>query len=333
MDKKKFVFQWHITHKCNLRCKHCYQDDYCSDLGFDELRDIFYKIMDFCNVKDYRCHINVTGGEPFVSPNLFPLLDLCEENNVTFGILTNGTFLDEGLIQKLSKYKGLSFVQVSIDGVKQTHDDIRGVGNFDKTIEFCHLLKKYHIESMVSFTAHKQNYKEVGDVIKIIERNKIDRFFADRFIPIDCSKEINEAMVLDNREFEEFVKIIVREKNKAKRNPFYKTNIQTNRAMQFCYDDENIVYFCSAGLTLLTILANGDVVPCRRLPIVFGNLLKDNLVFLYDNSEVIKDLKAFKIPNECGQCDKACICKGGAKCLNYALFGDYNKKDFNCTKI
>ena len=34
---QKFVLQWHITHKCNLRCKHCYQEDYSCDLDLDNL--------------------------------------------------------------------------------------------------------------------------------------------------------------------------------------------------------------------------------------------------------------------------------------------------------
>ena len=44
---QKFVIQWHITDKCNLRCKHCYQEDYCNDLKIEQLEEIFKQIKNF----------------------------------------------------------------------------------------------------------------------------------------------------------------------------------------------------------------------------------------------------------------------------------------------
>ena len=35
-----FTLQWHITHRCNLRCRHCYQDDYSAFESRDALSDI-----------------------------------------------------------------------------------------------------------------------------------------------------------------------------------------------------------------------------------------------------------------------------------------------------
>lgn len=326
---KKFVLQWHITHKCNLRCKHCYQEDYSCDLDLNNLEKIFYQFLDFCKVNNFKGHINFTGGEPFVSKYLYNLCDLCEKNKMTFGILTNGTLLTNKDIIHLSHYNNLIFIQVSIDGVPKTHNNIRGKGSFEKTIKTCQLLKKYNIQTMVSFTAHKQNYKELHKVIKIIKKNKIDRFWADRFIPIDNNKDINDKMVLSNEEFHLFIKTLANEKKKANRNPFCKTIIHTNRALQFCYDKETI-YQCSAGISLLTILANGTLLPCRRLPISIGNVLEKDIMTLYNNSEIIKDLNKRECPNECKKCLYQKTCKGGAKCLTYAITKDYNNKDINC---
>lgn len=114
--RQKFVFQWHITHRCNLRCQHCYQEDYNKDFDFDSLTEIFYKILDYLKMYDYIGHINFTGGEPLVSKHFWKLLDLCHEHNITFGILTNGTLIDRIVAERLAEYKELRFVQVSIDG-------------------------------------------------------------------------------------------------------------------------------------------------------------------------------------------------------------------------
>lgn len=218
-------------------------------MGRESLEKIFYQYIEFLKCHNYRGHINFTGGEPFVSEDLFYLLDLCEQNNISFGILTNGTLIDKEVVKKLAVYKKISFIQISIDGTKEVHNRIRGDGNFEKALKTFKLLRKYHI--------------------------------------------------------------------------------QTNRALQFC-EGGNEIYQCSAGAELLTILANGDLLPCRRLPVVIGNVLEQSILVQCVNSEVIKELQKKEIPKECNFCLKATICRGGAKCLSYALHGDYHRKDENC---
>lgn len=329
--RQKHILQWHITHKCNLRCSHCYQDDYVADLEINKLKNIFFQYIDFIKKYNYNGHINFTGGEPFVYEQIFELFDLCEKHSITFGILSNGTILTPTKIDKLAKYKNLSFIQISLDGTKDTHEKIRGKNTFNKALTTLKQLKAVNIQTMVAFTCHKDNYKELPNLIRVIKKNKIDRFWLDRLIPIGNadvqSKDHNN--LISTSEYREVIKLITKERNKAKRNPFCKTTIQTNRSLQFCEGSDEY-YKCGAGINLLTILANGDLLPCRRLPINLGNVLEHNIIELYEQSDVIKDLQKDEIPTECKSCLKAEHCRGGAKCLSYALFKNYNKKDYNC---
>lgn len=320
---KKFVLQWHIIHKCNLRCKHCYQEDYNKELSEKELIKIFNDFKEFITIKKYKGHINFTGGEPILSKHLYTLLNLCEQNNITFGILTNGTLLTKEIVEKLSNYKNLSFIQVSIDGNKKIHDDIRGIGNFDKTLKSLKLLRKYKIQTMVSFTCNKNNYKTLKEVIRIMRRNKVDRFWCDRLIPFGSNTE----EILTTSEYMEVVKLITKESKR--KIPFNKTIIHTNRSLQWCFGS-NEYYKCSAGISLLTVLADATLLPCRRLPLELGNLKSDSMINLYNKSKIIKDLLKEEIPKECNNCLKKNKCRGGAKCLTYALNNTYKKKDVNC---
>ena len=77
-------------------------------------------------------------------------------------------------------------------------------------------------------------------------------------------------------------------------------------------------------------MENGDLVPCRRMPIYIGNLLKENMYELYINNAILKDLRSEKIPDDCKECEHASFCKGGLKCLTYAIKKDYNLKDIGC---
>jgi len=75
-DLDEFYFQWHITNKCNLRCSHCYQDDYTnsSDMSLKELKNIADKLFYALSKWGKKGDISITGGEPFISKNLFPFL-------------------------------------------------------------------------------------------------------------------------------------------------------------------------------------------------------------------------------------------------------------------
>ncbi len=324
--KRKFVFQWHITHKCNLRCRHCYQEEYNKDLGKEELTNIFYRILEYIRNNNYIGHINFTGGEPLFSEYLFTLLDLCKKYHITFGLLTNGTLIDNAMVKRLVQYEELRFVQVSIDGVEQTHDQIRGVGSFEKTINAISLLKRVRIQTMVSFTCSKYNHKELRDVIKICKKSGVDRFWTDRLIPIGN----NMLDIVSTEEYMQYLKILGKESKKAARNPFVKMRIHTNRALQFVCDCVENCYRCSAGTSLLTILADGTILPCRRLPLPLGNIMTDDIEFIINNHELIMELKKQDIPSECQKCTYVNRCKGGAKCLTYAVTGQLQGRDINC---
>ena len=102
------------------------------------------------------------------------------------------------------------------------------------------------------------------------------------------------------------------------------------RALQFQMTND-FAYGCTAGDTLLTVMENGDLVPCRRMPIVIGNLLKDNMYKLYKNSKVVKELQKDTTPDDCKNCEHSKKCSGGLKCLTYALYKDLNRKDVGCS--
>ena len=75
--KEQFYIQWHITNLCNLRCKHCYQDDFSkkNDLDWQGLQRISDNLLATLEEWDKTGCIHLTGGEPLLKPELFNLLD------------------------------------------------------------------------------------------------------------------------------------------------------------------------------------------------------------------------------------------------------------------
>jgi radical SAM protein with 4Fe4S-binding SPASM domain len=324
------LLQWHITERCNLRCSHCYQDAYSGkELGFRDLLGIleqFKDLLQFWGSERGRLpvsgHITVTGGEPFVRRDFLDLLEVFAANRqyFSFAILTNGSLIDTAMARRLRKL-GPSFVQVSIEGTRTTHDKIRGSGNLEQTVAALKNLVRERIRTFISFTAHRENFREFSEVARLGRKVRVSRVWADRLIPWGAGSELKEN-VLTPEETQEFFEIMKKARNQEARRWFGRTEIAMHRALQFLVAGGR-PYHCTAGDTLVTVHPNGDLYPCRRMPIPVGNLLETPLTELYFNSDLFHALRNRNLISErCQDCFYSELCRGGLRCLSYAMTGE-----------
>ncbi len=328
------LFQWHITERCNLRCSHCYQETYSRmDTSLQDAEKVLIQFKDLVkhinHEKLYPAHINFSGGEPFLNNDFLDILKLvADDGSFSIGILTNGTYIDKGTARILKKLS-ISFVQLSLDGIKSTHDHIRGKNNFDATLKAAKILVSEGVKTHISFTAHKDNYHEFQSVARTAAKIKAHKVWSDRFLPSGSGKSMQEK-VLSADETEEYVKSMFDARSEIEKNIFNKTIVGMDRALQFLCA-ANSPYGCTAGRTLLAIDTNGDVFPCRRMPVVVGNLHETGLTEIYFKNPFLQQLRSNdSVPEECRNCLYSSKCRGGLKCLSYACFSNPNEKDPGC---
>jgi radical SAM protein with 4Fe4S-binding SPASM domain len=277
-----------------------------------------------------RGHITVTGGEPFVRRDFLNLLEVLatDRKAFSFAILTNGTFIDADMARRLRRLRP-AFVQVSIDGTPSTHDRIRGKGNFERTQSAVRQLVRKRVPTLISFTAHQGNFREFGDVAQLGQRLRVARVWGDRLIPCGSGATMGEPPLTPD-ETREFFEIMKKARTNAERHWFNRTDVAMHRALQFLVNGGR-PYHCTAGDTLITVQPNGDLFPCRRMPIRVGNLLETPLVDLYYDSEIFQALRSRnRVSNGCGTCRHSEACRGGLKCLSYAAAGDPFEADPGC---
>ncbi len=336
------LLQWHVTERCNLRCAHCYQESYAGEeLGFPELLRILDQFKGLLD--DWRSeagqrppwgHITVTGGEPFVRRDFLDLLEAftAQRKYFSFAILTNGSAIDAPLARRLRRL-GPTFVQVSIEGAPATHDRIRGRGNFDRTVAAIQHLARERIRTLISFTAHRDNFREFPEVARLGRRLGVARVWADRLIPSGQAFSRPGQLplaTLTPEETREFLEIMHRARAEVARSWFGRTEVAMRRALQFLVVGGR-PYHCTAGDTLLTVLPNGDVYPCRRMPIRVGSLQETPLAELYYQNDLLCALRDRSRTSEgCQGCCFARLCRGGLKCLAYAATGDPFRADPGC---
>lgn len=326
---KRFVLQWHLSENCNLKCLHCYQENHKPvQLSYESLVNIYNQFKELLTKLKIKGHINITGGEPLCNQYFFKILDLIKQDEeiISFSILSNGTLINEDIAKKIKSYNPY-YVQVSLEGGKKINDYIRGTGTYEKIGKGIDNLKKYGIFTSISFTATSINYKEFPKVVKYAVKHKVDNVWSDRYIPLGDNED--KSLTLNVEQTQEYLNIMNNEREKLRNKRKNTTSISMYRALQF-QKTNDFAYGCTAGDTLLTVMENGDLVPCRRMPIVVGNLLKDNMYELYKNNKVLKELRLNKIPDDCSECEHSEMCHGGLKCLTYSLYKELNHKDIGC---
>lgn len=322
----KHVLQWHITHRCNLRCKHCYQDDYSAETDVDVLFGTLDKYVRFLKKKGLAGQINLTGGEPLVSPHFFCLAEEIVRRGIAFSVLTNGTLITEETAARLSVLKP-EFVQISLDGGPVVHDAIRGEGVSRMAYAGIDLLKKYGVRVIVSFTVQRKNLMEFGTVARIASRHGVDKLWWDRVI-IPKADDADRQM-LTPVQFRLFARYAARV-SKRYEDENGKSFVACVRGLQFLWRKGASPYTCSAGKDVLIIKADGGVMPCRRLPYTIGNIRDGEIEEIVAASPVMDQLANASVPEKCRTCRHAETCRGGSKCVICAKTGAWYGKDPDC---
>lgn len=320
ISSKQFILQWHITHRCNLHCAHCYQDDCADQMSDSSLLQVLDKYVRFLNNNGYEGKIYLTGGEPLLHASFFKLLEEIKHRNIPFCILTNGTRIRQTTAHRLAQLQPL-FVQISLDGTEKIHDKIRGDFSFQNALRGINELVDVDIPVAVSFTAQKTNIRCFSKLAKICAKHGVRKLWWDRVVTSD------EKLALSTKEFKKICKTAARlQKHYNGKNG--KLFVSCERSLQFLCGKG--CYTCHAGKDMVTVLADGSVMPCRRLPFVIGSIFDEELDNILKSSELVQSLSCASVPAECADCKHSRQCRGGAKCVTYAQTGKLYSKDVNC---
>ena len=192
--KQYFSFQWHITDECDQRCKHCYifSEDTCKHLDsmtWEQMRDTFYNCLDFCQVYDRLPYFYITGGDPILHPDFWKLLALMKEHSVPFTILGNPFHLTDEVCHRLKDF-GCEKYQLSLDGMRETHDWFRKPGSFDITLEKIGCINRAGIRSVIMTTVSGTNIDQVPDIIDAVVQAGVNVFAFARYCPTSEEKDV-----------------------------------------------------------------------------------------------------------------------------------------------
>ncbi len=341
----RFVLQWHLTVECEQKCQHCYMYDsptFITEknnmLSFNDCTKILDDFISFCNKLKATPFISFTGGDPFLRDDFFKILEETASRGIRFNILGNPHLLDNSIVKILKRYKITNY-QMSLDGLEETHDLIRGKGSFNKTLMAFELLRTNDIQSVCMFTLSKANSKDLIPLIHFIN-NKVSLFDFARYVPI--KKDPSGLDVNDNFSPSEYHQILfdILDTYRILLNSSKTRFGRKENLWNLLYDElgllmpqstNRIVDGCGMGIRHLSILSDGNVLACRRMPVYVGKVPDEKLINVFLKSEGLNEIRDVENLEKCSKCNLVNSCRG-CPAVAYAYSGSLFKQDPHCWK-
>jgi len=158
-----FQVVWNLSRACNMKCLHCYENAGKKDK--DELNS--QQVIEGLEImaKAGVTSIALSGGEPTLHPHILDFINHAHDLNMFVGMATKGYTLSKEKACEKYIENGLSFVQISVDGLEpETHDSFRGVdGAWEKAIQAVENCVNADLFVEVATTVTEHNFKEIPD--------------------------------------------------------------------------------------------------------------------------------------------------------------------------
>lgn len=322
LNAEVFTLQWHITQRCDLNCRHCYDRSALEDVSLVQGITILEQMRNFCRTQHVAGQVSFSGGNPFLHPSFVALYRAAVERNLTPAILGNP--VNEHSLEQILEIEKPVFYQVSLEGLEQHNDYIRGTGNYRAVMDFLELLQKKEVYAMVMLTLTQDNLDQVLPLAQEL-RERVDLFTYNRLSMVGEGAALQSA---EQANYQAFVKDYLAA---CRENPIMamKDNlINIERDLQGRDLFGGCTGFgCGAAFNFVSVLPSGEVHACRKYPSPIGNILHSSLEEIYSAEKA----KAYRRGSAaCIDCRLRPVC-GGCPAVTYGYGHDpFSAKDPAC---
>lgn len=353
--KCKYPMQvvWKIVSECNLRCLHCFfhgkETEYKAeqDLPTEKVMQI---IDEFANMNVIS--VTLTGGEGLLRKDIFEILKKLKTKNIAVSLSTNAILITKEIAQKLGSILNpvVDNIQVSIDGATaETHDKVRGIGAFEKTIQGINNLVEVGIYPSINSTATVFNISEMPEIYKLAQKIKAKKLTITRITPFE---DTQNNLVPDFNSIFKYIAEVIRLERQYQNPVFnckvvslaelvhhecaqnYLSNFLNNSNKQsiedldcICHRDDKVYINADGNVYLCNLLAKDEIN-------AFANVKNSSFTEAWEKrfqNVFFNDRKACNMV--CKNCKYVSLCKGGCPAAAYIESGNIYAPDPNCIYV
>jgi heme b synthase len=338
------LIAWELTRTCNLSCIHCraasIDKPYSNELTTEECFGLLDEVAAFASPI-----MILTGGEPLLRPDVFQIAAYGSKKGLRMVLATNGLLINTETGGRI-KEASIQRVSISLDGATaQSHDQFRQVGGaFAGALRGIDFLSKDNIDFQINTTITRDNLHELADIQKLAIALGAVAHHIFLLVPTGRGKNFQEQEIAaaDYEKtlhwfYEQHQKVPLQ--LKATCAPHY-YRILRQRAKEDgievtvkTHGMDAVTRGCLGGTAFLFISHVGQVQPCGYLEVDCGNVRQLSLREIWQDSEVLNNLRNFDVDKgKCAVCEYRRVC-GGCRARAFEASGDYLEEEPLCTYV
>lgn len=333
---RKSYAVWEITLKCNLACSHCGSragNARTKELSTEEALDLVRQLAEV-GIKE----VTLIGGEAFLRPDWLEIARAITDVGMLCGMTTGGYGITLETAQKM-KLAGIRTVSVSIDGLEETHDRLRGrKGAWKYAFKTMSHLREVGIAFGCNTQINRLSAPEFPRIYECIRDAGARAWQIQLTVPMGNAAD-NANILLQPYELLDIYPMLARVVSRA-----YQEGVQVQAGNNIGYygpyerllrgrGREHEFSFwqgCGAGLSTLGIEADGAIKGCPSLPTTAytgGNIRDRSLHDIIANSSELRMNLGAGTPEGvqhlwgfCQTCEYAELCRGGCSWTAHVFF-------------
>lgn len=242
--------EWNLTFRCNLRCKYCGAcDARGAELGAEEVQRGLDALRELG-----AGWVTFGGGEPLLRKDISEILRHAKQKGFYVYLSTNGILLPE----KAEALQWVDHVNLSLDGGREVHDEVRGDGSFDKTIDAIALCRQQGVDTSLLCVLSSYNLDHTEEVLALASQYGLYAMFQPATQWLDSSTEPN-PIAPPVEKYRQTIEHLIRRKRQGA--PI-RNSVTGLRHLAHWPDPTHI--WCSAGLLTCTVEPDGAMLACHQ---------------------------------------------------------------------
>jgi mycofactocin radical SAM maturase len=315
---------WEITAACNIACIHC-----LSASGRRRLRELktdqaLALVDELAEMQVFQIHFG--GGEPFIYPGIWKVLERCTERELVMCISTNGTLITAERARRLKQFDPLYF-QVSLDGgTPQTNDNVRGKGVFERALRGLEFLATENHSLTVNSVLTRYSFYEL-DLLYEIAASFNAKLRVTRLRPSGRGQDVWADLHPTQEQYSEFTNWLIAHPEVLTADSFFHLNAFGTTLAG--------LDTCGAATATCCICPEGEVYPCaffQAPEFEAGNLHELSFREIWQNS-MLFDYYRKMGGGACSGCGQYTVCHGGCPATKWFVHKKLSIKDPECVLI